>query len=314
MPVITSAIVAVTAAVLAGGAVAAGVATVATVATIGMVVAGAGLAIGVVGMVTKNKDLVKVGTLLGAAGGGAALGAAAAGAMGLGAAGSAATSGVEAGTQVASEAAKSGADMSVQGMAQVGDHAASQVASETAMNATTPLIDSSVGSSVTGGLKSAAPMAQDLVGQGTVLAPTGTDTIAQGVNQSIAQAGIAAPGAPISPWAGTAAPTATMAGVNAPPPPAPTAPSAMGDYTKGMLALGGMQMAGSAAGGLFQGQQASKNAELQKIQQQQQQQQIDLQRQQAEKDEAQRQLINSNNRYATRIVYGPQTGMIRRAY
>ena len=80
----------------------------------------------------------------------------------------------------------------------------------------------------------------------------------------------------------------------------------MGDYTKGMLALGGTHLVGSTLGGVFQGQAASKAAEIQR-------QQMELEKRKAEQDEAQRQLINANNRYAPRISYGPQTGMIRSA-
>ena len=58
--------------VVAGGAVAAGVATVVTIGTVG---GGIGRAVAVVGAISKNKDLIKIGSIMGAL---------APGAMGLG--------------------------------------------------------------------------------------------------------------------------------------------------------------------------------------------------------------------------------------
>ncbi len=292
MAVITSAIVAVSAAALSVGAVSAGIAT---VATIGAVVGGIGLAVGVVGMVTKNKDLMKVGSIMGALGAGAGLGAGIAPMAGLG---TSAASTATSGGQAATELTKTGSATSVQGMAQVGDAAAKSIQTGSS------LIDPSVGNTVTAGLQSSGPMLQG-VGAGTVLAPPaappmGLEAVTSTTNHAIANAGAYAPQAPVTPWVGTVAPTVASV-TPPPPPPAPTI--GMGDYTKGMIGLGGMQMAGSTVGGLFQGQAVYKAAE--------QQEKENLRRFQAE--EEQRKLINANNAYAPRVSYGSGTGMIRRA-
>ena len=102
--------------VVAGGAVAAGVATVATIGTVG---GGIGRAVAVVGAISKNKDLIKIGSIMGALGAGAGMGALASGAMGLGTAAAwSATAGAGAAIEAAAQA---GAEPSRRGIRRRGE-------------------------------------------------------------------------------------------------------------------------------------------------------------------------------------------------
>ncbi len=271
MAAITAAVIAIGAAVASTGAVAAGIATVATIGTIAAVVGGVGLALGAVGMITGNKTLTKIGTYLGAAAAGGGLGALAAQGLGLGA-----------------STAASGA-----GQAASGAGAAAEGAKDTAISGSS-LVNSEVGKGVVGGLQQGATTIPDAItGTATQAASSGvspgvqaTSGAASLVSQSV-PSGMTPPptdmtpstpivNAPPTPIAGTQAPTA---GTTAPPPPT-TAGAGYGP----MYGLMGAQMLGSTMSGVFQGQNAGNQMDMQERiankQADQNQQQIDLAKQQ----------------------------------
>jgi len=310
MPVITSAVVAVTATALSMGAVATGIATVATVATIGAVVGGIGLAVSVVGAVTKNKDLIKVGAIMGALGAGAGIGAAASSALGLGV--SSATSGAGA----AGEAAKGAA---VSSTAETGKAGTSAAIQSNTVPVTSSVMNQSVGSSVTGGLQKTSTMIPDAItGGGGSEALNGANAARQIGLQISGDPGVGAPVAPApppAPAAGTTPPTIDMAGAtqeslgrgivygtqtsNT----SATDPGvwkSIDPSTKMMLGMTGGQavtgLIGSVVGNSMQRKVAEQN--------------LAFQQQEADRDQAQRDLINRNNAYAPKITYGRRSGLI----
>ncbi len=320
MAVITTAIAVGAAAALSAGAVAAGVATVATVATIGAVVAAAGVAMTVVGSVTKNKDLLKVGEIMTGVGAGAGLGALAASAFGLGVAGAAGGS-AGAGASAAAPAAES---------------------ASTATSVINPQVSASVTQSLaqagqTGAGTVLAPaVAQSGVGAGTVLAPAAAATEAgsSGLASTLplaTQAGQT--GAKL--MAGAPPPTPTPVQSPAPQPtpqpvsmagltdelggvrtmnPAQTSSggwSSLDPSTKLMIGLAGGQAAtgliGGTMSGMFQAQSASQQADIER-------QRLALEQQNLANVEAQREFLREGGRYAPVVSFNRPTGMIGRRF
>lgn len=312
MAVVTTAIAVGAAAALSAGAVAAGVATVATVATIGAVVAAAGVAMTVVGMVTENKDLLKVGEIMTGVGAGAGLGALAAGALGLGSA-AASTAGA-----AGSTAAATGASTA---------EAAAPAASGAVIN---PSVSASVTQSmaqagkVGAGSVLAPAAAQTGVGAGTVVAPTASSAgssvlpLATQGGQTAAKLMASAPAAPTAP-----APVAPTA------PSAPTAPmtpmvsntgvsvagatpsggfwNSLDPSMKAMLMMGGTQMVGQGAAGMFAGASQSEQNDLLA-------RRIGIEQQVADQQEAQREFLREGGRYAPAVSFNRPKGMIWRNF
>lgn len=259
--------------------------TVASVATAVVAVSAAvgaiGLAVTAVGLVTGNEDVLKAGEIMGYVGlaGGVAGGLIGGfGAMGAGGAGfvEGAKGAYTGYAQKLSEGWDAGVgswfkpDVGAQAMGPVNTVAPNGVGNNL------PAINPAGKTNLTGLNPGITPQTSTIVPP----APTGV---------AIAPTPVA-PVSPMSPVVTT--PLAPVA------PAAPEAGSVMPDWMKySAITTAGQGVAGMM-GGMFQGEAAEK--------------QVELEQQKMQQDEAQRQLINRNNAYSPRVTYNSRNGLINR--
>ena len=244
-----------------------------TVAAIATAVTYVGVAMTVVGTVTKSKELTGLGRVLSIGGGIASLGAAAAGSFGSAAASGAAEGTAGEASSLWGEAANEAADATVN---QAVDTAAQTTADSFAGSASSAA-DKAIGSVADAGADSALSGAGDLGGYETAFNPNDVAGAGFSPPTPTATGGISAPGLQAP------APSGIVNQATA-----PTVSGSVGDAaTSGLpekgigervsdwfkkltpdqqsrISSGALQLGGNAIGGLFQGWSAEQQLELQK--------------------------------------------------
>ena len=252
-------------------------------------------------MITGNKTLTKIGTYLGAAAAGGGLGALAAQGLGLGAS-SAASGAGNAAAEAGKVAAEGGKDAALSGSSLVNSEVGKGVVGGLQQGATTTLPDAVTGTltqSATAGAASSgvSPGVQATMGAASIGSQSMTPATPEGVATPTVPV-ISAPAAPAAPTDGSSSMQATRLGFGADPFQAQSfsVPGANGGGGSGtqtatgtsgygpMYGLMGAQMLGSTMSGVFQGQSAGNQMDMQERiankQADQNQQQIDLAKQQ----------------------------------
>ena len=291
MPLVTSAIAAVSVAVAATSLATVASAVVAVSALVGTV----GLAVSAVGLVTKNEDLMKAGTIMGMVG-------LAGGAAGLGMSAFSAAS--ASAPSVANQFANPELAASITG----------NISNAGKVGANSVLAPATAQAAKVGAGSVLAPMAgtPGLINTPNPL-PSVTTAAAKpplaGVEPSPATvAGVTAPEAPMAPGAGVLAPGASQAAAGLTPPPGGAGVgeskvqgfwNSLPDWQKAQLVTVGAQGITGLASGFFEGLTAEEKLEMDKL--------INSQ------NEAQRQRYNANNAYAPSLKFNASgSGMINK--